>query len=449
MDQLAGFDFIALNFDEDGKLTSTSALVELQEHIATEGATDVVLMAHGFRNDAAEARSLYGNFFTNFRPHMARAELTSRLSARRFAMAGIFWPSKSMSEGSSGDSGQVQGLGDAADELDTARAQLMRMRDEIVRAEQRPIVERALALLGTLEGDATTQNEFVALILSLVDEREPDTTEGFADLLAQDGSALLAKLGTPIILPTTRDSDAGGVMSLAGGVGGGSDLGKPLFIGGFFKTAAGKVGQLVNMTTWYMMKNRSGTVGAAGVAPIVRALKNAHPSVRVHLVGHSLGGRCMAACAKALAAPPTVRADSLTLLEAAFSHYGLSPNNGKGSAGFFRDVVTRQVVKGPFISTYSYQDTVVGIAYSMSSRLAGDNVRAIGDKDDQYGGIGRNGTQRTDEATNQPLHAVGATYSFALDVVNNLDGSGGAIKNHGDVTSPMVTYAFASAVAQT
>jgi hypothetical protein len=33
--------------------------------------------------------------------------------------------------------------------------------------------------------------------------------------------------------------------------------------------------------------------------------------------------------------------------------------------------------------------------------------------------------------------------------VNNLDGSGGLIRNHGDVTNETVTYAVASAVSQT
>ena len=34
-------------------------------------------------------------------------------------------------------------------------------------------------------------------------------------------------------------------------------------------------------------------------------------------------------------------------------------------------------------------------------------------------------------------------------VINNLDGSGGLIKNHSDITSDAVTYAFAAALART
>ena len=39
--------------------------------------------------------------------------------------------------------------------------------------------------------------------------------------------------------------------------------------------------------------------------------------------------------------------------------------------------------------------------------------------------------------------------SAAENVINNLDGSGGLIKDHGDVTNDAITYAFASAVART
>src|SRR3990170_5068567 len=132
------------------------------------------------------------------------------------------------------------------------------------------------------------------------------------------------------------------------------------------------------------MKDRSGTVGAKGVATAVRALHQRCPSVKIHLVGHSLGGRLMASCAKALGDAPTLRPDSLMLLEAAFSHFGFSADNGRGKPGFFRNVIDKRVVKGPLVSTFSAQDTVVGGPYAIMSRLAGDNTREIGDASDEY-----------------------------------------------------------------
>ena len=107
------------------------------------------------------------------------------------------------------------------------------------------------------------------------------------------------------------------------------------------------------------------------------------------------------------------------------------------------------MVKGPFVSTFSAQDTVVGNAYSIMSRLAGDSSREIGDASDQFGGIGRNGPLRTVEVATALLRKPGTAYQYKPGVINNLDGSGGLIKDHGDVTNDAVTYAFASAVAHT
>jgi hypothetical protein len=112
-------------------------------------------------------------------------------------------------------------------------------------------------------------------------------------------------------------------------------------------------------------------------------------------------------------------------------------------------VVEKQVVKGPFVSTFSAEDTVVGKAYAISSRLAGDNSREIGDASDEFGGIGRNGALNTVEVVTARLNTPEKKYDFKLGVINNLDGSGGLIKNHSDVTNPAVTFAFASAVART
>lgn len=126
--------------------------------------------------------------------------------------------------------------------------------------------------------------------------------------------------------------------------------------------------------------------------------------------------------------------------EAAFSHYGFSPANGRGVAGFFRDVVEKKIVKGPFVSTFSAEDTVVGKADAISSRLARDSSREIGDASDEFGGIGRNGALKTIEVASSPLLTPEKAYDYRLGVINNLDGSGGLIKNHGDVANAAVTH---------
>jgi hypothetical protein len=281
----------------------------------------------------------------------------------------------------------------------------------------------------------------------LLDGVNLDPTEGLQKIRSQPGSRVLEVLQEPLFLPTVEDSDDEGGAGHVDSVGS-DDAGRTEGITSVVGSIFGGIGQFLNLTTWYQMKDRAGKVGANGVAAAVRAVRAAAPGVKVHLVGHSLGGRVMAACAKALAEEGLHTVDSLMLLQAAFSHYGLS-STLQNKPGFFRAVIDKSVVRGPLLSTYSAEDTVVGKAYAITSRLANDNTRAIGDHNDEFGGIGRNGAQNATQSIVEPLHQAGAGYAFDPGKIINLNGSGGLITSHGDVRNPNVTYAFASAVAKT
>ena len=100
----------------------------------------------------------------------------------------------------------------------------------------------------------------------------------------------------------------------------------------------------------------------------------------------------------------------MTLLQAAYSHNGLSDNfDDKGTAGFFRSILSEHRVSGPIIITHTKNDTAVGVAYPLVSRIANQVAAALGDQNDPYGGMGRNGAQRTPEADGNAttLGAVG------------------------------------------
>ena len=367
MPTIDGFDFFPLKFDDHGTLQSRQEFEALAARASS--ATDVVFIAHGFRNDENDATRLYTRFLQTFRANLSRPEF-SALANRQFVFAGVYWPSKQFREDFDEGSGRTRGLHDPSPTLADAKAQLEEFKDDNATPAQRRNLDKAIALLPTLETNPQAQDEFVELVLSLVDASGTDATEGLTRIRQRSGSEILARLSPPA--DGTR-----GIGDVAGRI-------------------AGGVGQFLNLTTWYVMKERSGTVGATGVAKAVRTLRASSPSLRLHVVGHSLGGRLAAACAKALAEAPKTPLDSLMLLEAAFSHFGFSADNGHGSAGFFRDVIVQQVVKGPFLSTFSAQDTVVGKAYSVMSRLAGDNTREIGDASDEFGGLGPQWTAEDD-----------------------------------------------------
>ncbi|MGE0703901.1 MAG: hypothetical protein AB7F99_15765 [Vicinamibacterales bacterium] len=445
MQNLEGFPFQSLRFDRNGRAQAGAGIDALIAHARSSDATDAILLAHGFRNSEAEALTLYSKLLESFRLHLRRPEIKSALHERRFVVGGILWPSKAFREADDFERGGTQGLDDVAAEREDIRARLLALRND-ASPDARSQIDRAAALLPSLENNPGAQNEFVDLVLSVLVESEDDPTEGLQQVRAQTGSELLDKLAIPIVVPTAGPDGEGGVAA----VGEAPPMsGEALGVEEVFMTIAGRVGLLLNLTTWYLMKERSAVVGAAGVADAVRRLKADRPDIKVHLVGHSLGARLMASTAKALCAAPAVKADSLILLEGAFSHYGFASNNGRGTPGFFRDVVARHIIKGPIVATHSLEDTVVGKAYALASRLAGDNTKAVGDASDPFGGIGRNGAQLTTESSAGILREPGTPYAFTSGAVNNLDGSGGLISDHGDVTNPAVTYALACAVART
>ena len=371
-----------LEFDSKGAAACPPQLDRLIAESKRNNVTDLVFLAHGFRCDAAEATALYTGLLTGLCAHSDRAEFARSLAGRTFAAAGVYWPSKEFRESFP------------------------------------PL---------SIEGSRAAQDEFVASVLSVLNDSPYDPTEGLPLIRQWRGSDLLDKLRTPTAQSRARDE--GGIES-----------------GALVTPILDSIGTLLNFISWAAMKNLSGAVGANGVATAVQACQRELSGVRIHLAGHSLGGRLMAACCKTLAEQSAPRIHSLSLLEAAFSHFGFSPDAGSGEPGFFRGVIGSRIVSGPLIATFSQQDAVVGKAYALASRLAHDRLQAIGDATDPYGGIGRNGARRTPESAVAELHAAGQPYQFQSDVVTCLDGSSGFITGHGDVTNPHVTYAIASAV---
>jgi len=433
MENIGGFDFFRLTIDENGKLTSGDVLEGLKQRAAS--ATAVIFLSHGWRNDVNDATTLYTNFLTNYHSHFARPECAA-LTKANFAVAGIYWPSLIVPEHIGTPEGSTQSVDPDAAMIAALTQKLSDLKDLV--PGYAPQIDQAIQLLPRLKQDGDAQNQFTDLLLSPVKDQSPDPTEGFDSLLNQDGTVILRKLSP---------SDDSGTS--AGNGGGVDSVGSVQGIGSSLVSILQGADTFINFTTWWIMKNRSGVVGATGVAQAVRELAASKPDLQIHLVGHSLGGRVMASCCKSLAQDPIYHPASVTLLEAAFSHYGFSGHNSQGKPGFFRDVIEKKVVKGPLLATFSEQDTVVGTIYALASRVVRDNVSAIGDSKDPYGGLGHNGAVETDEKTVSKLQTAGNPYQFQIGVVSCLDGSGGLIKDHGDVTNPDVTYAFACSVAST
>jgi len=447
METIHGVDFQPIEVDRHGTLKSGAD--ELAAHVKSQNVSDVVLICHGFRNDENDARALYTRFLKTFAENRTHSSLAAKLAGRTYAVGGVFWPSMIFPEPNDSE-GAALSVGDAAandrDRLETMKAGLD--------APGAKKIDELLAHVGEAPSDQNARLRMASTLIDLVRDLPVDDTNELHAALAkvtpeQLCNALMADAVT--VAAPTGGGGAMGIPTLGGGAaGGGQSL-------GVFDKVLGFVPKFLNLTTFLLMFHRCGVVGEKGMSQVVRKVKAA-ATPRIHLVGHSLGGRAVTACAKALVDAPALQVDTMMLLEAAYSHFGLSAAATNASPiphprGHFRDVIDKNVVRGPILATHSERDLVVALAYTPMAAISLNNAKAIGDENSPFGGIGRNGVLDVAEAEGLELNEAGVAYTFAGDKkIHNLNGSrkiGGVaiIDSHGDVTSPAITWAFATLVA--
>jgi len=413
--------------------------------------TDLLVLSHGWNNDKADASQLYeellGNIdklldLRNKAPVPAPLQdFVKSLRDRNFAAVRVFWPSKKFTDADLIPGGGAASVAAEAENAAAVNRILDRLKDDpqvLGGADQNPAhvaaMESAKALVPQL---ATTdaKKEFVKLLRSILDPSMKENDDASAGFFAVDAETLFENAETPVVAPVAPGGGAGGGTSL--GNGGAAGLGDLL---SGVQAAARRI---ANFATYYQMKSRSGTVGSKGVADLLRQVRAAKPAIRIHLVGHSFGGRVVTAAAHAL--PDATDLVTMSLLQAAFSHNGLSGGFGEDhEKGFFRALVDKKRISGPVIITHTKNDKAVGIVYPLASRIAGQNAAALGDQNDPYGGMGRNGAQNTKEADNQfTLGLPGTPYSFEKGKIHNI--SSDLIHDHGDVRRIEVAYAILGA----
>jgi hypothetical protein len=432
---ISGFPYLEVEFDKNGDAVDAAAVDRAADFAKSGAATDLFVVSHGWNNDIAEARDLYRELFACVRRVL---DATPALTARRFAVVGLFWPSKKFT-----DEELIPGGAAAVDDGSVALAARLRgLKGAFDNPKGDALLEEAAALAPRLDDSAPARARFVEIMRSLP-ARGRDTREDASDRFFEDDPEdLYARLDRPAEL-IAPDGGEGGALGL-GAVEGGAENGGAAGIGDFFSGLKQGAENLLNFTTYYQMKERAGKVGGTGARALVARIRAEAPDVKVHLVGHSFGGRLVTAVANALDGD----VHTMTLLQAAFSHNGFGENfDKKHHDGFFRGVVVRNRVRGPLLVTHTRNDRAVGLAYPIASRIAFDNANALGDAGDQFGGIGRNGALfcATRDTT---LGAVGTAYGFAPGTIYNLDADA-VITGHSDIRKDEVAHAILSAVAAT
>lgn len=433
------FPSFELELDKQGAAVDPGAVAAAIAGFRQSGATDLFVFSHGWNNHKTEARDLYTRFFER-----VEAGLLPALAGRSFGVLAVLWPSKKFADrdlipGGAASFGSATGDDDLIARLEAFKSEVERLGEEAVVPEREAALTEAQSLVADLEDDSAAQERFVALIRSVLLRGGGESEDGSDNLLTGDPQELLEALAQPV--PPVVDSGAGGAAGFRG-----DDLeGGAAGLGDLLSGAKEGARRLLNATTYYQMKERAGLVGRTGVAEAVREIHRALPALRLHLVGHSFGGRVVTSAADALG--PEVPLATLTLLQTAYSHNGLAEKFDGVHDGFFRKVLSERKVSGPILISHTKNDRAVGIAYPLASRLRRQNAASLGDENDPYGGMGRNGAQHTPEAVPGTLLPVGGAYDFQGGKVYNLR-SDEFIGGHSDIAKDEVAFALLTAVVR-
>lgn len=427
MTQKSGFEYFEVEFDRSGKLFNKPQLKALADHVAGGAVTDLIVMSHGWNNDMTEARTLYANWLANARAGLVAHGANLGLGARTFAFAGVLWPSKRFADDELIAGGGAASAGGGAVAI---AAQIDELKLFFSSKEQRAALTKLKKLAPKLETSKSARTQFVEVLRDALTDGQDDGNDANDQFFKLDGHDVFERMAAPKGKKKKVVEDEGGAAG----------------IGDFFRNAWEGARNVLNLSTYYEMKARAGLVGINGVNPMLVEIQKRAPKMRVHLVGHSFGGRVVAATADGADHESKLRLASMTLLQAAFSHNGFAKKFDGKRNGFFRRVIEDRRIDGPIVITFTKNDKAVGVAYPLAQRLNRDDAAGLGDENDRFGGIGSNGAIKTPEAVVGKLLAVGGKYALAKGKIFNLEATR-YVKDHGDVAGKEVAYAALCAFA--
>lgn len=438
---LAHYCYQPLEFSKSGALVDerqVDAVGELAGQV-----TDLLVVSHGWNNTMDQARDLYGELAVRF-DELRDTGREPGLADRNLGMVGVLWPSKRFAEADLIPGGAA-GL---AHQDPVLTAELLAMRGAFSAPGADAALAEAAGLVGELNTSPAARRRYADLLRSLVTHAGDEVSDPDTEFFSMDGAELMDQLDDlnpeDLLEPPGPPGEQGGAMMVPVGAGMPDDpqgyAARINLIGGLLGTGR----SMLNYTTFYEMKARAGTIGATALAPVLQ--DQVIGKTRLHLVGHSFGARLVTAASSSLPTSAAVR--SISLLQGAFSHYAFAENWSPGHDGMFRRLVTSSRLAGPMLVTHTRNDTAVGVAYAIASRIAGQVAAAIGDASSRYGGLGSNGAQLTPEAVPGELLDATGDYSLAAGKVYNLLADR-FISDHGAVKGPEVAHAILAAVMAT
>jgi pimeloyl-ACP methyl ester carboxylesterase len=423
-----------VSFDKQGKCTSPRTRAALLADAASGHFTDLHIYCHGWNNVFDEAVRHYAEFFTEY----AALRGAAGLDAQRYKplVVGLIWPSTALlapGEESprlaSFDGAPAKQAPDAAAAPDVAA-----LADDLAPADAKRLAALATRQ-GALEGDDAAA--LAQLLAPLLGRHADGDSEGAVP--ADEPAMLLTRWGKDAPA-SSAPAGAPGRLPLEG-----EAANVEVEAGGLLRFLDPR--EIIRKATVFLMKDRAGTVGAAGVAELVRdvaAIKN----LRVHLTGHSYGAKVMLSALARL--PESRQVTSVLLLQAAVSARCFAPAipERSGKPGGYHEVLGKSVLP-PFV-TFSPHDQALSRFYPLALRRGRDigDIEA-GAPSSLFAALGAVGPQgmAPGELELTPLLDQPGFYTPAAKGVRirALDGAR-AIHDHGDVRNRFTEWALANLV---
>lgn len=418
--------YYIISFDKDGRCDAPQTRQHLLDHAGKY--TDIFLFSHGWNNDWKVATGRYEDFIDGFM-EMRQSEKLSLPPGYAPLLVGIFWPSAVLVADDE-EAPQIA-AGNAA--IDAAIAEERSAISEIAARLPEQDIERFYELS---QRDALTSTEALELARILqpiyrAGEDElasaPPTPE---EMVAgwRAASPKPESEGDPEDFRTATDATAG--PQAAGFIGKIRDLAR----------------NAVRGTTVWMMKDRAGTVGAKGVGPLLADLLS-KSRARIHLIGHSYGGKVVLS---ALCAPQTLsrQVHSMLLLQPAVSHLCFADKVPvRNVPGGYCAALDR--VERPIFTTFSRRDVpltkMFHLAVIRPSDLGEMKIAAAGEPPNWFAALGGFGPRRAGEKL---VDMQLPPSSYPLDGTTRIYGLRGdaTITGHGDISNPSTWWALHSLI---
>ncbi|MEO8656535.1 MAG: alpha/beta fold hydrolase, partial [Ramlibacter sp.] len=315
-DELAGFPYCEFAVNKSGLAVDAGATQRAAETFAQAGVTDLFIISHGWNNNMEEARALYKDFFTAVRTLLDQNAVPGL--NRKFGIAGVLWPSKKFTD-------EELIPGGAASVTPSVRTALLAKKIDGLKGvftapRADAILQEAKELLPELESKPAAREQFGVLIRSLMANMAGDSEDASKLFPKMSGADLMQRLAV-VVLPGGPARPGGGAVSM-GGAANGSAGGAALF--NPFSGITAAASNLLNLTTYYQMKERAGMIGRTAVNDLVKAVVARLPDVKLHVIGHSFGARLVTSLALGKEGVQPQKFASMTLLQAAFSHNGFA-----------------------------------------------------------------------------------------------------------------------------